>query len=181
MKSPKDIPASAAAPATAARKRQAKQETESGELSQDAIALAFTELHGGNLLFDNHVGKWFHWNDIFWEMDETELAFDFARQLARELSIGMKGFGSAGTARGVEQMARADRRHSVTSKVWDQDPMLLGTPSGTIDLRTGVLNDPDREQRITRQTGVAPDYGIPERWLKFLDEANFSSCGADIV
>jgi len=141
------------------------------DVSEDSIALAFTQQHGGDLLFDHHVGKWFRWTGVFWEMDETNLALDFARTLARMLADGDRGLGRASTAAGVEKMARADRTHAVTSAAWDQDPLLLGTPTGTIDLKTGVLSDPNRDDRITRQTGCAPDHGEPTRWLQFLDES----------
>lgn len=141
------------------------------EVSEDAIALAFTERHGSDLLFDHNVGRWYRWNGVFWEMDETELAFDFARKLARLMSEGKRALGRAGTATGVEKLARADRAHAVTSGVWDQDPLLLGTPSGTIDLRTGELLDAQREHRITKQTGVAPAHGKPELWLLFLSQS----------
>lgn len=141
------------------------------EVSEDSIALAFTAHHGGDLLFDHHVGKWFRWNSVFWEMDETDLAIDYARKLARILGDGKRIFGRAATAAGVEKLARADRTHAVTSAAWDRDPLLLGTPSGTVNLRTGELYDPRREDRITRQTGCAPAHGDPERWLRFLEES----------
>lgn len=138
------------------------------EVSEDTIALAFTAQHGGSLLYDHSVGRWFQWDGTRWKMDETDLAFDFARGLARELGEGVRALGRAATAAGVEKMARADRSHAVTSATWDADPYLLGTPSGTIDLRTGELSDPDRTQRMTKLTGAAPAHGSPEVWLAFL-------------
>lgn len=138
------------------------------EVSEDTIALAFTAQHGGSLLYDHNVGRWFQWDGTRWQMDETDLAFDFARALARQLGDGVRALGRAATAAGVEKMARADRSHAVTSTTWDTDPYLLGTPSGTIDLRTGELSEPDRTQRITKLTGAAPAHGRPEVWLEFL-------------
>lgn len=141
------------------------------EVSEDTIALAFTARHGGTLLFDNNVGCWFRWTGAFWEMDETNLAFDYARALARTHGAGERALGRAATAAGVERFARADRTHSVTSSIWDCDPLLLGTPGGTVDLKTGVMRAPNPDDRITKQTGVAPDRGDPVRWLQFLDES----------
>jgi P4 family phage/plasmid primase-like protien len=142
-----------------------------GELSEDMIAVAFTQQHGGNLLFDHHVGKWYHWTGVYWQMDETDLAFDYARLLARSLSDGKRVIGKAATASGVERLARADRTHAVTSSTWDSDPLLLGTPDGVINLGTGELSDPDRDDRITKQTGTAPAHGTPELWLRFLEQS----------
>lgn len=145
--------------------------SKSYEVSEDFIALAFTKEHGGDLLFDHHVGKWFRWTGVFWEQDETDLALDYARKLARKLGDGKRALGKAATASGVEKLCRADRVHAVTSATWDRDPLLLGTPIGTINLENGELSDPNREDRITRQTGVAPAHGSPELWLRFLHEA----------
>ena len=159
------------APMPTALNRQRRAATNEAEISEDGIALAFTHQHGGTLLFDHHVGRWFRWNGVHWRMDETDLAIDFARQLARELGNGARAIGRAATAAGVERLARADRAHAVTSEVWDADPYLLGTPSGTIDLRTGELSDPDTTLRITKLTGAAPAHGVPVLWLRFLREA----------
>lgn len=162
QRSPRSAP-----PAVATAKRLAAA-NDDAEVSEDTIALAFTHQHGGSLLFDHNAGRWFRWDGAHWLMDETDLAFDYARLLARELGEGKRAMGRAATASGVEKLARADRAHAVTSAVWDADPYLLGTPSGTIDLRTGILSDPDRSLRITKLTGAAPAHGEPSLWIKFL-------------
>jgi hypothetical protein len=71
----------------------------------------------------------------------------------------------------VEAFARADPQLAVTAEIWDRDPWLLGTPGGTVDLRTGELRTARREDFITKQTGAAPEPGEPRRWLQFLREA----------
>ena len=159
------------APPTVAKAKQQAQANDNAEVSEDTIALAFTAQHGGSLLFDHNAGRWFRWDGVHWKMDETDLAFDYARKLARELGEGKRAMGRAATAGGVEKLARADRAHAVTSDGWDADPYLLGTPSGTIDLRTGILSDPDRSMRITKLTGVEPQHGDPVRWFRFLSES----------
>lgn len=159
------------APPTVATTKRLVAANDDVEMSEDAIALAFTAQHGGSMLFDHHAGRWFRWDGIRWEMDETGIAFDFARQLARELGEGSRSMGRAATASGVEIMARRDRGHAVTSKVWDTDPYLLGTPGGTIDLRTGILSEPDKDLRITKLTGAAPAHGEATLWLRFLRDS----------
>lgn len=145
--------------------------SDDAEVSEDMIARAFTAQHGGSLLFDHNAGRWFRWDGAHWEMDSTDLAYDYARKLARELGGGKRAMGRAATAGGVERLARADRAHAVTSEGWDAAPYLLGTPSGTIDLRTGALSEPDPDQRITRLTRVPPRNGEPTRWIRFLRES----------
>ena len=60
---------------------------------------------------------------------------------------------------------------AVTSEIWDRDPFLLGTPDGTVDLRTGKLREPDPADGITKITAVSPaETADCPRWLQFLEE-----------
>ena len=38
---------------------------------------------------------------------------------------------------GVERLAKVDPEVAVTIDYWDSDPLLLGTPGGTVDFATG--------------------------------------------
>lgn len=74
-------------------------------------------------------------------------------------------------AAGVEKLARGDQALAVTSDVWDRDPFLLGTPGGTVDLRTGTLRPADPVEGITKLTAVAPaETADCPRFLRFLYE-----------
>lgn len=141
------------------------------EISEDAIALAFTARYRDSLRFDFNAGRWFQWNGTRWESDNTALAFHYARQLGRALTDGQRSMCKAAVASGAERFARADPAHATTSTRWDTDRMLLGTPNGTVDLNTGELSPPDPKKMITKLTGVAPEVGEPTLWLKFLREA----------
>ncbi len=151
--------------------RESVSQDQNAEASEDAIALAFTAKYRDRLKYDHDVGCWFSWTATHWQPDGTHLAFDYARQLGRELSGGKRALSKAAVAAGAERFAQADRAHAVDASIWDADPMLLGTPSGTIDLATGELNEPDPGDYITKQTGVAPEHGEPTLWLKFLNES----------
>lgn len=54
---------------------------------------------------------------------------------------------------------------------FDADPLLLGTPGGVVDLRTGRLRPGRRGDMISRVTGVevAPEGARSEEWEKFLE------------
>jgi len=141
--------------------------------SEDRIARYFEQKHKGNLLYCHDRGVWFRWNGNYWVPDETQLVFDYARTICREVNKDNKNtVGKASTATAVLKFAQASRVFAVTSQEFDSDPYLLGTPGGTIDLRTGTLRKARREDHITKQTTVTPD---PEAeaplWHKFLDEA----------
>jgi putative DNA primase/helicase len=102
---------------------------------------------------------------------------EYARQLVRRLSESSEGKGryavrKTSFASGVERFARSDRTFAVTSVDWDQDRFLLGTPQGTVDLRTGQLRPADPNDRITKITATAPSPNADcPQWLEFLNQA----------
>lgn len=145
-----------------------------GDVSEDAIARAFTARFKDSLRYDHTARAWYEWDGTRWKKDGRDRAFNYARELGRLLSQGDKGergLRKASVAGGAERFARADPAHAVEATIWDTDPFLLGTPSGTVDLRTGKLNRANPRDHITRQTTVAPASGSPDLWLTFLDEA----------
>lgn len=141
------------------------------EVSEDLIALQFTREHGPSMRFDHDVGKWFQWQLTHWAPLSVPAAFHYAREIGRRLGAAKKSVCKASVAGGAERFARADPVHAVTSEIWDQDPWLLGTPRGTLDLRTGRMHQPRRDEYITKLTGCAPENKPAERWLRFLNDA----------
>jgi putative DNA primase/helicase len=145
-------------------------------VTEDSAAFEFAERHGDILRYCHSTGAWFRWNGVFWEKDQTRLAFQWSRELARELAENQderKRYITNKTsfASGVERFAKGDPKIAVTIDYWDADAWLLGTPGGTVDLRTGELRDGLRHDGITKYTSVAPlDTGCP-KWLRFLEEA----------
>ena len=60
----------------------------------------------------------------------------------------------------------------MTSAIWDRDPFLLGTPDGTVNLRTGHLHKADPDDFITKLAAVAPSQTAEcPLWFKFMREA----------
>lgn len=76
------------------------------------------------------------------------------------------------TVMAVEALARSNPCSVATPSDFDADLMLVGTPGGTLDLRTGRLRPGRPGDMITKQTAVAPapEGTKPERWLAFLRE-----------
>jgi putative DNA primase/helicase len=147
-----------------------------GVITEDAVASRFVELFADKLRYCHSTGAWFEWNDVVWRKNETKLAFHWARLLARELSDDavpkeMKAAQKASFARAVEAFSQADTTFAVTIDHWDRDPFKLGTPGGTVDLKTGWLSQADRVDGITKLTAVAPaETAHCPLWLKFLEE-----------
>lgn len=168
----------AEAPEPSEEEASAAEAADSSSITEDAVAQAFTERHGGALRYCHHAQHWYVWTGSHWRREESKLAFAWAREMCRYTAqqatdkekpkISKASFSAA-----VERFAQADRTFAVTASTWDRDPMLLGTPGGTVNLRTGILRPAEPADYITLQTAVAPaPRGTPHpKWTTFLDAA----------
>src|SRR4051812_21555627 len=149
-------------------------------VTEDNAALCFAQLYRDRLRYCCDTGAWFEWDGTVWSRNRTGRAFTWARELARELAAKEEDkvryiASSTRFAAGVERFARSDEAFAVTAEAWDRDPLLLGTPGGTVDLRTGRLRASNPADGITKLTAVAPaEHADCPLWLKFLDEATGS-------
>lgn len=155
---------------------------------EDGVALAFAKRHRDELRFDHHAGRWFRWTGTHWQLDETKLAFAWSRNICRAMRIGdakdpaIRALAKAAAAAAVERFAQADQTLAVTSAEWDRDSWLLGTPGGTVDLRTGTLRPAQADDRITKVAAVAPESDFDpaldcSQWLTFLAEVTSDDAG----
>jgi putative DNA primase/helicase len=140
--------------------------------SEDALARAFAEKHKNDLRFDHTMDKWLHWDGSRWKIENTKLAFHWARELCRQVNRNNpdKALPKVRTASAVETFCRADRRFAVTHELWDTDPWLLCTPDGTVELRTGEIRENRPKDHITRCTTVSPRQMPMPLFQQFLDE-----------
>ena len=146
------------------------QPVDGPKLTQDRVATAFTAQFADRLRFCQHSGKWHEWSGTHWRKEETRLAFDLARGVCREMGAG-PALLTASAVSGVERLAQASRTLAVTSEIWDRDPYLLGTPGGTVDLRTGLLRPALPGDYISKVTAVTPaETADCPLWLAFLDQ-----------
>lgn len=159
------------------RKPHADLRQKADDLTEDSAALEFAERFADELRYDHDAGAWFQFAGSHWRQDQTSLAFSWARDLARELSAGkaQKIIGmtsKASFAGSVERYAKSDRALVATQALWDNDKLLLGTPDGTVDLRTGELRPALPSDYITKLTAVSPAATADcPLWLEFLDQA----------
>jgi putative DNA primase/helicase len=141
------------------------------DLSDNALAAHFVSLHKGQYRFVHKWGRWLIWNGVYWQRDELGRAFNAIR-----LSNLRRGVKSVHKARAVETFAKTHPEISAPAEIWDRDPYLLGTPDGTVDLRSGELRAASAADCITMITAVAPaavaDQTTCPRWLQFMDEIN---------
>jgi putative DNA primase/helicase len=151
-------------------------------ITEDNVALAFLETHRGRLLYCHDEGTWFVWTGYQWKAERTDLVFEWIRQHVRVLTISqptsiLQKCNKPSFVSGAEKFLRADRVFATQSADWNVDHFLLGTPAGTLNLRTGEVYSPRPEDRITRLTAaVAAANADCPQWLKFLDD----STGGDV-
>lgn len=144
--------------------------------TDEALALCFADLHRSRLRYCAAWGRWLHWDAGRWQIDDTLLAFDLARKVCRTAAAECNNdrvsatLASAKTVAAVERLAKTDRRLAATADQWDADPWLLNTPTGVIDLKTGIIRPHDPADHLTKITGAAPGGECPT-WLAVLDRA----------
>lgn len=177
------------------RRADLERDLVAGSLSDDQLALDLMRTgFKDDALHVEKFGLWLVWQGTHWEQDHTSIAEGKVRgflrhraemlvkwaattgddKLAKWAGAQADHLRSLAKLRAVEILARMDcaEKHDA----FDPDTFLLGTPSGTVELRTGALRPARRDDRITQQTKVAPaaDAECPQ-WLRFLDQA----CGGD--
>lgn len=130
------------------------------ETQQQDVAEHLIRQHGHSIRYNVDTALWHKFNGAVWAPTKHELGFQLAAAWARNatgLSKGMKAavkkitFPSA-----VEGYMRRDARLMVEATDFDKDPWLLGTPGGTVDLRTGKLRPALPGDMISKCTTVTP-------------------------
>jgi putative DNA primase/helicase len=144
-------------------------------ITEDAAALRFAQIYKNRLSFCHDMGRWLEFDGSIWRVHRTPLAFHFARELCRGLSkwaVNPGQFQKTRFAAGVEQFSRADPIFARTSDHWNPDPWLMGTPTGTVDLRSGRHRTSMPSDNITRAVSVEPsEWPECPLWLEFLRTA----------
>jgi putative DNA primase/helicase len=106
---------------------------DSDPLTEDALALRFSERHAGDLRYIALRKQWFQWDGWRWCPEPTLRAFDLARQNCREaaqeyvLGPAPSRVYTAKTVAAVEQMARADRRQATALEQVDANDFDFNT------------------------------------------------------
>src|SRR5262249_43550635 len=76
-------------------------------ITEDSAALQFVEAHKDDLRFCHSTGAWYRWDGSRWKLDQTQLAFQWARVLLRALAKKQKK--SARTLSKVSLAASVER------------------------------------------------------------------------
>jgi len=147
-------------------------------------------------------GRWLFWTGARWELDtqlrsmtsvraylrtRADEVIDWAERRAVEAEAENPGEGkkvrvhaltqarglrNKTTVAAVESLAQSNPGCATAPDAFDIDRMLLGTPDGVVDLRTGTLRLAERGDMITKMTSTAPapPGTVPQAWLSFLHD-----------
>ena len=105
-------------------------------------------------------GRWLFWAGATWQRDEVLLHLTRLRQHLRGLADKVVDpdlrakLDSKDTVADVSHLVRANAELVAKVEQWDVHPMLLATPGGTIDLRTGEMRPADPRDYLTKATAV---------------------------
>ena len=150
---------------------QRESNDEPAGLSDDELALRFSDRHGGRIRYVAAWDRWLIWTGTKFEHDERRRVFDMVRELCRDVLAEhledpaltepqrralRSRLGSAATIWSVAKLAGSDPRHSVSPEQLDADPWSLNTPDGVIDLRTGAVRPHDPNGLHTKITAATP-------------------------
>ena len=139
---------------------------------QLSVAEGIRAQHGERLRWNLDSKKWHDFTGT-WKESQHRLGYRLARLWASAAmpSLGKQAQGAVSKNaffEGVETILHD--MLGVGQDAFDQDDWLLGTPGGTVDLRTGVLRAAVPGEMISLSTAVAPAEGEDcPQWLKFVD------------
>ncbi len=155
-----------------------EKEAAAHPFADDSLALEFGRRHRGYLKYIPEANRWYLWTGKRWKPDGILRIMTKIRSFIRE-KVNHGGGSSElahalknQTFNAVEKLTRSNIGVSVLQTDLDRDPMLLGTPDGTVDLRTGKLRQAELADLITKATAVTPiEPGTPgpELWMAVLN------------
>jgi putative DNA primase/helicase len=134
------------------------------DFTHDGLALALGDEWRDIARHVDAWGRWLFFDGTVWRVDDRLEHMTRAREFLREraLTLGPKDdsiahrLRQADTVAKVIGLARSNAAQVATVDQWDADPWLLGTPGGTVDLRTGAMRAAGPGDYITKTAAVAP-------------------------
>ncbi|MFJ2478326.1 phage/plasmid primase, P4 family [Streptomyces sp. NPDC087659] len=165
-------------------------------LSDRGNAKLFARLYANDYRHVPGLG-WYRWDTTRWQMDEDDAvvwsAGDLAENLATHdprghftsMALQQHRRRSLSTAGMNAMLAQAKSAPGIvlSAALLDADPYVLCTPTGIVDLRTGLSRpaDPNKDFH-SRSTLVGPEKGSTSRWNRFLaDTFGDDAEGAEMV
>ncbi len=144
------------------------------ELSDLALSAAFVTQGGQeNLRWSPGMG-WMVNDVTHWTPDDKLRRYVLAQNVCK-YAAGLvsneseaKRIASARTVNAVVQMAQADEALVLPASAWNNDPMVINTPGGIVDLSTGTTRARSGLDYVTQAARVTPESIPCPTWERFL-------------
>ncbi|MEV5646372.1 phage/plasmid primase, P4 family [Streptomyces flaveolus] len=153
-------------------------------LSDRGNAKLFVRLYANDYRHVPGIG-WYRWDTIRWQVDEDDTVLWAAGDLAENLAVhDPRGVFAtqalqqhrrrALSTTGINAMltqAKSAPGMVLNAARLDADPYALCTPEGIVELRTGLIKNPDPDKDFhSRSTTVGPQSMPTPRWGRFLTD-----------
>ena len=157
------------------------------ELNDTGNAHRFIDMFGNDLRYNIDNKCWMIWNGNFWQFDVQDYVKNYIEILAEKMAFEVnssndmnermrmiKNIEHIYSSAGKESLLR-EARHlpgiPITNADLDTNRWLLCTKNGIIDLRTGDVLEPKREDYISNVTYCEIDTkNEPTKFIKFLND-----------
>ena len=148
---------------TAARRWLAQH----GRVSERPLAETFAKDFDSRWRYNEDEGYWLQWVGTHWARKQTPEFLDAVGKFAAIFADGFRRIDaithaeavklqSQRTVSALERICRSLPSFLARSVLFDANAFLLGTPGGTVDLRTGKMQKADPDDYITVLTPVTP-------------------------
>ena len=153
-------------------------------ITETTVAAEIGQGRAGVWRHDPRGHGWYVWSDTHWKGDCEAIVADAVAGYCMALSSSALAIGKISAVRaekiqtsgfmgGVLRILKNHTLIRADQDEWDADPFLLGTPGGTVELKTGKVRPARPQDYITKLTGVAPaaeGTPPPAGWMKFLGQ-----------
>jgi putative DNA primase/helicase len=138
-----------------------------GELNERSLAETFTQDFETRWRYNADEGYWLQWVGTHWARQQTHQFLEVLGHYTSQFAHMFRLLGdithseavklkSQRTVAALEKICRSMPSFLAYSTLFDADPFLLGTPGGTVDLRTGLMRSASPDDYITMITSVTP-------------------------
>lgn len=165
------------------------EELIAAELSDIWVTERFLDKHRSNVRWVPAWGKFLVWNGQCWRRDEIQKVPSMIVTVCKEVADKLMREGatdrekaanqrkavavcSARTVGAVQNLIKLEGSIIAPAEMMDADPWVLGTPGGTVDLKTGEILSAEPMRFVTKLASITPLYRHDAPiWRNFLKEA----------
>lgn len=166
---------------------QPADESDDFKLTDVGNAERFVAMYKDSIKYCAIYKKWFIWNGKFWEQDDTGKIITYAisciRNIINDANLLPEGdkrkamihhslkSESSGKLRAMLEIASGMQAITIRSEDMDKNPWLLNCENGTINLKTGKLQEHSASDFITKMCSAKydPNCAIP-LWTQLLEK-----------